>query len=239
MDTRTAGIIGWGVGGVMGLCLGVVSAALGQAPLIREPAQRRELAGAEVKWKGAEPVVEDAPLKSRAPESPATIRFAVPLGPGGAEIQAQALLNIAGAKRSVHLLAFELTDGKIVDALIGAQRRKVGVAVVMDWRRTAGKHPDKACALAYARLRDAGVPVWTLKAPGIMHEKVLICDGDCLSGSYNFTAAAARLNYENSREDIAPKTVAQYEANFAALLKAAQAQAQPAALLDGFRGGTE
>lgn len=146
----------------------------------------------------------------------------------GAAIEAAAVYNIAHSQKSVHLLAFELTDPAMVSALIAAHVRGIDVAVVLDWSHAAGPRAYHTGIAARAQLKAAGVPEWTLRVSGIMHEKVLIVDGaDCMSGSYNWTSGAYKLNCENSREDTDPAIVSQYEANFQALLAAAKAQPQP------------
>lgn len=158
---------------------------------------------------------------SPAPTAP-IIRFADSV-PGhysqGPDIQAAAVGNIEAARHSVRLAAYSLTDRAICEALARARGRGVDVEVVMDHRLDAsGK------ALRFLQLMR--VPVAVLDVPGLMHEKVLITDGQhVMAGSYNWTLAARDRNCEVSIEWDDPGVAAQFAGHFDGLWVEAQRQA--------------
>lgn len=97
------------------------------------------------------------------------------------------------AKERIHFMAFSFADDAIGDALMDAtSRRSVSVEGVVE------KTGSSARGGEYKRLLEAGIPVLTDGNSYVMHHKVFIIDDTwVITGSYNFSASAARSNDEN------------------------------------------
>ncbi len=118
--------------------------------------------------------------------------------------------SIDAAGRTVVVQAYSFTAPAIADALIRARRRKVAVAVVVD----AGRAREKGGQAA--RLARAGVEVRADGRHAIAHNKVIVVDDAVvLTGSYNFTTAAAHANAENLVEIHDEAAARRYADNFA------------------------
>ncbi|MBC7225884.1 MAG: phospholipase [Thermoflexales bacterium] len=99
---------------------------------------------------------------------------------------------LSGARQSIRFMAFSFTSQDIADALMERARQGVSVEGVVE-----GRSADAAYA-QYARLQEAGVPVWKDGNPYLLHHKVFIVDGETVVlGSYNFTGNAEKDNDEN------------------------------------------
>ncbi len=111
--------------------------------------------------------------------------------PQGGEAARRALLEaVRGARREVLVAAFVLTDPEVVEALKQAHRRGIAVKVLLETRNLANSR-DKELLLA-------GVPVRGDGNPYTLHHKVMVLDGEqVVTGSYNFSARAWRVNNEN------------------------------------------
>lgn len=158
--------------------------------------------------------------------SPARPQPAEPLGvtapaittcftPGG-ECEAEIVALIAGAKKSVHAVAYELTSQPVATALIAAHAAGRDVGVVLDAREAQAKASQLPALIA------AGVPVWLDGVHAIQHQKIMCLD--CAAaygatvelGSYNYSAAAQSRNAETFVV-IRSRALAQtYEQNWAA-----------------------
>ncbi len=104
------------------------------------------------------------------------------------------LQEIAKARWSIHVLAYVLTDWPIAQALLEARRRGVEVTILCN----EGQETDPSSLLPWLLLQLAGVVVWEDHHAGIAHNKVMILDeGEVLTGSYNWSAAAEEDNAEN------------------------------------------
>ena len=104
--------------------------------------------------------------------------------PGPISCEALVLREISSAKRTVDFEAYSLTDSFVVAALRAAVAQGVKVRSVVD--RTS-------------RLADQ-LPgdVWTDCSVSIMHNKVVIVDGESVGlGSFNFSNTAEHHNAEN------------------------------------------
>jgi phosphatidylserine/phosphatidylglycerophosphate/cardiolipin synthase-like enzyme len=104
--------------------------------------------------------------------------------------------EIAGAKKSILVLAYSFTSDPIAKALGEARRRGVDVKAVIDSARIAERAGD-----AYNMLED-GIEVYSDSVHAIQHQKVIIIDpGETTStvimGSFNFTGNAENNNSEN------------------------------------------
>lgn len=105
---------------------------------------------------------------------------------------------IGSSKRQIRMLAYSLTSAPVVSALIAAKKRGVDVAVVADHRQNTGTGGGGKARAALNALVNAGIPVRTVDAFAIMHDKIVVRDKDTVqTGSYNYSAAAAKSNSEN------------------------------------------
>jgi phosphatidylserine/phosphatidylglycerophosphate/cardiolipin synthase-like enzyme len=91
-------------------------------------------------------------------------------------------------------MGYSFTSPEVVRSLIEAKRRGVDVRVVLDQKANTGTASEAAMNL----LTSVGIPVRTVSAYKIMHDKVIVADGrNTESGSFNFSRAADRSNSEN------------------------------------------
>ncbi|MCB9830895.1 MAG: endonuclease [Planctomycetes bacterium] len=98
---------------------------------------------------------------------------------------------IRSARREIRVCVFTITDDRIADELLEAQRRGIDLRIVSD--------DDKAEDLGsdLDRLAGAGVPI-ALDRDGHMHHKFAVFDQrSSISGSYNWTRGAAQDNHES------------------------------------------
>lgn len=104
------------------------------------------------------------------------------------------------AQREILVAVYALTSEELAWALVKAHRRGVKVQVVLDQEFDATSENTRG-----SFLERQGVPVRRVsgsnrseKEPGLMHQKFAVIDGQVLlTGSYNWTVAADRLNDEN------------------------------------------
>ncbi|MGH8377364.1 MAG: phospholipase D family protein [Gammaproteobacteria bacterium] len=138
----------------------------------------------------------------------ATVDFS-PEG-GGTQLILKAL---AAARHSILVQAYSFSDRRIQRALGAAKARGVDVVVILDKTDAESHEHHKPVA---AIIAAEGIPVWIDGSVRIAHNKVIIIDGsDLITGSYNFTYAAAYDNAENLLYlQNAPQLVQAYIANF-------------------------
>lgn len=99
---------------------------------------------------------------------------------------------IHSARTELDICVFTITDDRIADAIIDAQRRAIAVRIITD--------NDKAFDLGsdVARMQENGVQVKVDQTPFHMHHKFALFDRQLLlTGSYNWTRGASRDNMEN------------------------------------------
>lgn len=117
--------------------------------------------------------------------------------------------EINQAKTSIRIQAYSFTCKEIAKALTDAHRRKVDVQVVLDKSQKREKYTSATF------LHNAGVPVSIDSRHAIQHNKVIVIDGQTvITGSYNFTNAAAARNAENVLVLDDPATAAKYLGNW-------------------------
>ncbi|SCC69599.1 PLD-like domain-containing protein [Kosakonia oryziphila] len=93
-------------------------------------------------------------------------------------------------------MGYSFTSPEVVGALVRAKHRGGDVGVVLDWKVNAGN--NNASKAAMKLLVGAGIPVRTVSAYKILHDKVIVVDGrNTQVGSFNFSRAADRSNSEN------------------------------------------
>lgn len=116
--------------------------------------------------------------------------------PEGSALQL-VLKTIETSQHEIRLMGYSFTSPEVVSALVRAKRRGVDVRVVLDWKANTGKN-NNASKAAMNILASAGIPVRTVSAYKILHDKVIVADGrNTQVGSFNFTRAAERSNSEN------------------------------------------
>jgi phosphatidylserine/phosphatidylglycerophosphate/cardiolipin synthase-like enzyme len=136
---------------------------------------------------------------ARAPRASAEqieVCFSPPL-PGGCDPARAIEEAIGAARRSILIQAYEITPGPLVTALVDAHQRGVDVRAIVDYKQLTDRrnHDD---AFAVEHLGEAGIPVLVDRPPGLMHDKVMIIDGETVvTGSFNYTYSAEHKNVEN------------------------------------------
>lgn len=96
------------------------------------------------------------------------------------------------ARQTADICVYTITDNRIAEAMIDAQRRGVAVRVITD----AAKEDDLGSDIGRFRLAD--IPVRINTTEYLMHHKfALFDDTQLLNGSYNWTRSAATVNREN------------------------------------------
>ena len=104
------------------------------------------------------------------------------------------LTALERARQSVRLAVYTFTSPTVARALVGAKRRGIDVAVLADAKESMKRTQQAALNV----LVQAGIPTRTISAYAIHHDKFIVIDGAAVeTGSFNFSAAAARRNSEN------------------------------------------
>lgn len=105
------------------------------------------------------------------------------------------MLNVIGsAQHELRLAGYSFTSPQVVEALIAAYERNVDVQVLVDGKANRGRSSQIAMHL----VANAGIPIRTISASAIHHDKYIVVDGRTVeTGSFNYTQAAARSNSEN------------------------------------------
>ena len=126
------------------------------------------------------------------------------------------IYEIDNAKKSIDAAVYAFTSRPIAQALIRAKERGVKVRVVVD-EKTALKGKFSK----YKFLLKKGIRVKLVSGrervgiKGLMHNKFAIIDGKTvITGSFNWTASADYLNYENLLIIKSPELARIYECEF-------------------------
>lgn len=108
---------------------------------------------------------------------------------GGCE---EAVLTwISKANSSVHIIIYSFTLDTVGDALVEAHERGIEVKVVFE-KSQISQYSE------YQKLRDAGIEVRNDTNSKLMHNKVMVVDGNVvLTGSFNWSSNAQNYNDEN------------------------------------------
>ncbi len=161
-----------------------------------------------------EDVVQLVASRESAQRNAGATQVDVVFSPGG-DCLRRIVELLEGARGTLDVCVFTLTDDRIRDALLGAARRSVVVRVITDDEKTGDLGSD------VATLRGAGIPVRTDRAESHMHHKFAIADGHVLvTGSYNWTRQAADHNQENLMVTDDARFVAPFQREFDALWRA-------------------
>lgn len=107
------------------------------------------------------------------------------------------LETLRHAKREILVQAYLLTSRQIAAGLIAARQRGLAVSVLADARQHADNPGSQLGSLA-----NHGIPVWLETRYRNAHNKIMVIDDGTkdvvvVTGSYNFTRSAQRLNSEN------------------------------------------
>ena len=101
---------------------------------------------------------------------------------------------LLSAQKSICFLAYSFTSDELADAVIERAKAGVAVAGVMEESQVNSNQGSE-----YTRFRKAGLDVRLDGNPRNMHHKVLIVDGQIVvTGSYNFSSNAEKMNDENT-----------------------------------------
>lgn len=101
---------------------------------------------------------------------------------------------IGSAKHDIRMMGYSFTSPTITRALANAARSGVDVKVVVDDHGNEGKASKQAMNFVV----NAGVQLRTNDRYKIQHDKVIVIDGRTVeTGSFNYTASAAKANSEN------------------------------------------
>jgi len=99
---------------------------------------------------------------------------------------------LGGAKKTLDICVFTITDDRISSAILESHRGGRRVRVITDDEKAADRGSD------VDRLAKSGIPVRVDRSPAHMHHKFALADGSVLlTGSYNWTRSAASNNEEN------------------------------------------
>jgi phosphatidylserine/phosphatidylglycerophosphate/cardiolipin synthase-like enzyme len=130
-------------------------------------------------------------------DAPATSGVEAGFSPDGSG-EALVLRSINAARHSVRLAAYSFTARPVVRALIDAKKRGVDVAVVVDYKNNFEQDRSGKAKAALNLLVNAGIATRTISSYPIQHSKYVVIDGAHVqTGSYNYSASAARYNAEN------------------------------------------
>lgn len=153
-----------------------------------------------VKWLEAVTAILDTPGRAQ----PSRVYFSP-----GDDCLNRVITLLRGAKRTLDICVFTITDNRISRVIDDAHRRGVAVRIVSDNDKSHDLGSD------IAQLAEAGVAVKIDRTAFHMHHKFALVDGaTLLNGSYNWTRSAAAENEENIVEAGEPELVAQFQAKF-------------------------
>lgn len=126
------------------------------------------------------------------------------------------IVSLAGvARRSIDVCVFTITDNSIASALLDAQQRGVRLRIVTDDEKSVDRGSD------IDDLARAGVEVRMDRSEHHTHHKFAIFDDAFLvTGSYNWTRAAAAHNEENIVVSNDPRLIRAFAETFDRLWRA-------------------
>jgi len=123
---------------------------------------------------------------------PANASFDAGFSPDGSALDV-VVKGINNARVSILVAAYTFTSKPVATALLAAYRRGVKVAVVADSEQNSKSYSSVRF------LANQGVPVRLNDRYQDEHNKFMVIDGQHLeTGSFNYSAAAARKNAENA-----------------------------------------
>lgn len=134
-----------------------------------------------------------APAPTPAMALGAGAKIEVGFSPEGSA-EALVLKVIDSTQKEIRMMSYSFTSPKVVKALVNAHKRGVDISLIAD----ASNLTQKSGNAALSVLSEAGIGVRTISTYKIHHDKILVSDRKTLqSGSFNYSAAAAKSNSEN------------------------------------------
>lgn len=113
--------------------------------------------------------------------------------------------------KTLDVVAFEMNNTVIEEAILDAHRRGVRVRVVTDDEHGIEDEKD----FSIRNFIEAGIPVVDDSRSGLMHNKFMILDSNLvISGSWNFTVNDTYRNDNNALVLQSPQAVSAYQAEF-------------------------
>jgi phosphatidylserine/phosphatidylglycerophosphate/cardiolipin synthase-like enzyme len=129
-----------------------------------------------------------------APAAQVQACFSPPVS-GSCDPLTTVLRAINDARATIRVQMYTLTLREVISALVRAKQRGVDVRVIVDRSQL---HQDRNDSSQVEALASAGIPVLVDTVPGLMHNKVMVVDGELvLTGSFNYTWGAEHWNAEN------------------------------------------
>lgn len=123
---------------------------------------------------------------------------------------------IGQVQNTLDVVAFEMNNDVISDAILEAHERGVTVRIVTDDEHGLEDERDDAIR----NLRDAGVPVVDDSRSALMHNKFMIMDEQAVwTGSWNYTINGTYRNNNNALVLQNAQAVAAYQAEFDEMFK--------------------
>ncbi len=138
---------------------------------------------------------------------------------GGATRELVRLIN--SAQKSVEVQAYSFTSKPVIQALIHARQRGVRVTIILDRSNVERKNYRthnyrRLISPGLDAVYTAGIPTYIDDRYLIAHNKVMLIDSHIIiTGSFNFSYAAAHFNAENMLViRNSPALQSQYQKNF-------------------------
>lgn len=102
------------------------------------------------------------------------------------------------AKKSIRVAAYSFTLPSFVRALVNAKKRGVDVRIAVDYKMNTEEDRYKTARSAMNLVVNAGIPLRTVSAWPIHHDKFIVVDDKTVeTGSFNFSTSATK-----SRENV-------------------------------------
>jgi phosphatidylserine/phosphatidylglycerophosphate/cardiolipin synthase-like enzyme len=132
----------------------------------------------------------------------------------GDECRQHIIHLINGAKQSINICVFTISDNRITKAILTAHKKGIVVAIISD----NDKANDKGSDIHY--LQEQGLNVILDRTSYHMHHKFALFDNAILlNGSFNWTRSASDFNEENILITSDPDLVTQFSRQFSQLLE--------------------
>lgn len=121
---------------------------------------------------------------------------------------------VENSKETIDIAIYAFTNQKIYDSLLQAKDRGIKIRIVADKAQSKGKFSF------IPKLQEQGFDIRIKKKVKIEHNKFGVFDKKMIiTGSYNWTEAATKMNSENCMLDKRKKVVAKYGKRFEELWK--------------------
>lgn len=143
-----------------------------------------------------------------AGESAAGIRPSVHFSPGD-DCRRKIVDLLHGAKKSIAICVFTISDDRISEQILNAHKRAINVRIITDNDKANDKGSD------VDTMQKQGVAVRKDRSSNHMHHKFAVIDQQLLiNGSFNWTRSASERNEENILVTARPQAVQAFQAKF-------------------------